>query len=431
MSAGPAAGPAALVLDAGLPPVPGRAALVTVIVPTFDHADTVDLTLASISAQTVTDLDIVVIGDGATEAVRTVVDACAGSDPRIRPLWMPASAGRGEQARHAVVLGSVASIVCYVGDDDLLLPNHVELMVGLLGDADFAHPLPLSVLADGSGLAHCGDLSWSDSRRWHRQPGRNAVSLSGVAHRVEPYRTLRGWEAAPPGTWSDHHMWQQWLARPDIRYASATVPSVIKLDSSLRPEVAAGARRAEISAWASRLGTDELTADLMRLALEAHRVAAIRERLAAAAAVDDLVPWSRRVDDLEAAVADVAAERGRLGALAEERAVALAESASVVAVLRADLEAARASVARLEVERAHLLITRQQAADEVLRTRDERDANAVARDECAAGLASVAASLAAAESRRSAVEATRWWRLHDRLLEVSWVRRVATLARAA
>src|SRR5438105_9622579 len=92
----------------------------TVVIPTHAHASTVDLAIESALAQTVRDLEIVVIGDGASDELRAAVRRTL-ADPRVRFIDLPKTASRAEEARHEVLLASQAPFACYLGDDDLLL----------------------------------------------------------------------------------------------------------------------------------------------------------------------------------------------------------------------------------------------------------------------------------------------------------------------
>lgn len=224
---------------------------VTVLIPTHDHASTLDLAIGSVLGQTWEHLELVVVGDGVGNDTRAVVGAC--DDPRLRFLDVPKSASRAEEVRHQLLTETSSALICYLGDDDLMLPDHVATMVDLLADADFAHPLPAPIAPDGTFVPHSVDLADERWRAWHMHFGRNAVSLTGVAHRVDAYRRLpTGWQPPPPGRPSDHTMWQQWFVTPGFRYRTGTRLTVLKLDSVLRVGWTPEDRRAELLEWWDR-----------------------------------------------------------------------------------------------------------------------------------------------------------------------------------
>jgi hypothetical protein len=226
---------------------------VTVIVPTHDHADTIDLACRSILSQSIASLEMVVIGDGATPEVRAAI-APLLSDERVRFIDRPKSSSRGERVRHEVLTRATSTYVCYHGDDDIMLTDHLAATVERLQTVDFTHPLPVCIVAHGELRAHVTDLGDPRCRLWHQHPTRNAVSLTGVGLRLDAYRRLPyGWREPPPGRWSDHYMWQQWFtAEPCFRFATGDHPTVLKFDASQRPGMTGAQRRDEILDWLER-----------------------------------------------------------------------------------------------------------------------------------------------------------------------------------
>jgi hypothetical protein len=226
--------------------------LVTVIIPTHDHASTLDLSINSVLAQSVDSLELVVIGDGAGDDTRDVMAAI--TDPRIRFVDEPKSPSRSELTRHKILADQASEVVCYLGDDDLMLVDHVETMVDLLTQVDFAHPLPVCIDSNGMFAAHPADLSIPGYRRWHLNHQHNAISLTGVAHRLGAYRRLPfGWRYPPAGWHSDHYMWMQWFDTPGLTFATGERLTVLKFDASLRQGWTARRRRDELLEWVDRM----------------------------------------------------------------------------------------------------------------------------------------------------------------------------------
>ena len=121
----------------------------TVIVPTHEHATTLPHAVRSALRQTVADIELVIIGDGATEDTRAAAEALAASDPRVRFEAHPKSPGHGFLYRHEAVCQANAEAVFYLSDDDLWYPEHIEVVTELLRSAEFAVALTISVSLDG------------------------------------------------------------------------------------------------------------------------------------------------------------------------------------------------------------------------------------------------------------------------------------------
>ena len=189
----------------------------TVLVPTHDHGPTLLRSLPSALAQTVHDIEVFVVGDGAPDVTRELMEELTSADPRVRYFDNPKGPRHGELHRHAALQEASGEIVCYLCDDDLWLPDHVQRMRALLADCDFAYALPFWI--DPAGELHClrVDLRLPYFREMFSR-GENRIPLSCGAHTLELYRRLpAGWRTTPDGIFTDLYMWQQILSVPGCR----------------------------------------------------------------------------------------------------------------------------------------------------------------------------------------------------------------------
>jgi glycosyltransferase involved in cell wall biosynthesis len=95
---------------------------VSIVVPLYNKAPYVLRSLESIAAQTVTDLDVIVVDDGSTDGGADLV--ANFSDPRFR-LIRQANAGPGA-ARNRGLVETCAPYVAFLDADDCWLPNFIE-----------------------------------------------------------------------------------------------------------------------------------------------------------------------------------------------------------------------------------------------------------------------------------------------------------------
>lgn len=239
----------------------------TILIPTHDHGPTLGPVLRSALSQTVRDIEVFVVGDGAPESTRRLVQDAARADPRLRWFDHPKGPRHGEIHRHAALREARGEIVCYLADDDLCLPDHVETMLRLLGTADFANTLPIQVLADGTLSGWAVDLARPAYRRLLLS-GVNRVPLSCGAHTLACYRRLpAGWRTTPPDRHTDLFMWQQILSQPGCRAASGMRPTVLHFPSPFRKHMSLEERVDELREWEGRLaergGRERLTAEVL------------------------------------------------------------------------------------------------------------------------------------------------------------------------
>ena len=242
-------------------------AKVLILCPTFDHADTLFASIASVRAQTFDEWEMVVICDGSPPRTDEVLAAIAAVEPRVRSVRHPKSERYGENHRDPIIRESDAEFVCHLGDDDIWTGDHLAQMTALLEKAEWANQAPLRV-----GVA-------SATEWWPVNHGtaamRDAVSrrlplsagINYVAYRRDAYLKLpEGWTCAPweAGT-SDVYMWSKFFKGP-LSVASSAVTTAIKFASSAegRAQWTPENRLAEIMPWVVRLAEPGLADGLCR-----------------------------------------------------------------------------------------------------------------------------------------------------------------------
>jgi glycosyltransferase involved in cell wall biosynthesis len=100
---------------------------VSVVIPTYNRADLIRLTLESVQRQSFPDYEIVVIDDGSTDGTDRVV---AEQAPEARYLWQE-NVGIPE-AINACVRAARGEYIAFLGSDDALLPGALERQVAAL-----------------------------------------------------------------------------------------------------------------------------------------------------------------------------------------------------------------------------------------------------------------------------------------------------------
>ncbi|MFN0062861.1 MAG: glycosyltransferase family A protein [Myxococcaceae bacterium] len=239
----------------------------SILIPTHDHAPLLRHTIASALKQTVTDIEVLVVGDGVGDDTREVVQGFR--DARVRFFEFPKSPRTGEAHRHQVLSEHArGEVIFYLADDDLLFPNHVEEMGRLLRDADFAHTLPFAFFDENEVYVWTVDLT----NPWYRNgilSGENRVPLTGAGHTLAFYKRLpHGWRTTPQGTFTDLYMWQQILGMPQVRAVSGKRLTAIHYPSSKRTDWDVDRRLRELSRHAARLGEEAFVRELEARAWE-------------------------------------------------------------------------------------------------------------------------------------------------------------------
>jgi glycosyltransferase involved in cell wall biosynthesis len=249
------------------------------IIPTHNHPDTLALAVETAQNQTVADLGIVVIGDGVSDDTRDQLAPILAADSRVSFLDRPKAIRHGEEYRHEVIQASGATKIAYLGDDDLLFPDHIETLTELLDGHDFVNTLPIFINPDGSLFYLVSDLGNSESVAWHLDPEnrRNTVSLTGVMHTRGSYVALPyGWRPAPQGRWTDHYMWEQFWSQPNFKGRTSIRATTAKFNQLHRDDMAGVARREELRAFAREMARPEFVKSWEQRVRECQRDTVVR-----------------------------------------------------------------------------------------------------------------------------------------------------------
>jgi glycosyltransferase involved in cell wall biosynthesis len=96
---------------------------ISVVMPVYNRAQTVQRAISSVQRQTCTDFEIVVVDDGSKDNTQEVVRAI--HDPRIRLLVQPENRG-GNAARNRGIREASSEIICFLDSDDEFLPHKLD-----------------------------------------------------------------------------------------------------------------------------------------------------------------------------------------------------------------------------------------------------------------------------------------------------------------
>jgi glycosyltransferase involved in cell wall biosynthesis len=264
-----------------------NATLIDIIIPTHDHALLLPHSIRSAREQTISDLRIVIVGDGVGDDTREVTRQAMADDHRIVFHDLPKAGGRtGEAHRNAIVGGSDARFVTYLCDDDLLFPDHVATMIDLLEHADLAMPPETRLAPDGSVSRSPWSLA-DDIGRARALDRIGLFSLTGLSHTMEAYRRLPfGWRETPDGLASDQFMIMQFLEQEWCRCALADATTTVHLPSHQRRHMSPEERGIEIDAVASRMFHGDGWAEHRHRAAEDLRLQALNYSLLSEAPPD-------------------------------------------------------------------------------------------------------------------------------------------------
>ena len=298
---------------------------VEILLPTHDHSLMLPLADRTAQEQTVAPARIVVIGDGVGDDTRDVMVPLCRDDADLIFLDLPKAGRTGERHRHRVLVDSEAEIVTYLSDDDLMFPDHVERMVGLLEHCDVALSMGSHLHPDGVVESSPWSLAEEPGRTLAFE-GTSLFNLSGLSHTMASYRRLPfGWRDTPEGFYTDQYMLLQFLHEDWCRFDVGDAASIVHLADSLRRDMSASQRFEElrdVDDWMRRRGG---WAEYRRLAQRHLRRTAGQLMIDMNAAAEHVGELQRRNEDLSARVEELEARQFELTAAGEGLAAELSD----------------------------------------------------------------------------------------------------------
>jgi len=173
-----------------------RVPKVSIILPTFNRADTIARAIRSVQAQTYRDWELIVVDDGSTDDTAAII---AGMEPRMAVIRQ---ANRGfTEARNAGIRAGLGEYFAFLDSDDEFLPHHLQLCVAFLDTFKEEHLVSTELLED-FGNGRRVNHYWTEVSDWYPRKAALIGShrLDLPAGETDDY--LRVYESREPiGTW--------------------------------------------------------------------------------------------------------------------------------------------------------------------------------------------------------------------------------------
>lgn len=167
----------------------------SVLLPTHNQAGLLVLALRSALAQTLQEFEILVVADGCTDGTCEAVRALG--DPRIRLFDLPKAAGFGYANRNIALREARGELIAFLAHDDLLLPDHLEIMSRVFDDpaVQWAYSRPVIVESDGASRPSSQNLDVPTHLLAFLE-GKITVPASTVVYRRACHERFGSWDAS-------------------------------------------------------------------------------------------------------------------------------------------------------------------------------------------------------------------------------------------
>jgi glycosyltransferase involved in cell wall biosynthesis len=153
---------------------------VSVVVPAYNYGHLIRETLDSLAAQTYGAWECIVVDDGSTDDTRSVVEAYAATDARVR--YVRQENARQAAARNNGIRHASGAYFQFLDSDDRIEPHKFERQVAYLEshpEVDLVYSNVRYFDSGGAGLGHSREYSiWDDGQPWMPEvSGRGRVLL--------------------------------------------------------------------------------------------------------------------------------------------------------------------------------------------------------------------------------------------------------------
>jgi glycosyltransferase involved in cell wall biosynthesis len=172
---------------------------VSIILPTFNRADTIMRAIKSAQAQTFRDWELIIVDDGSTDNTATLI---ADIDPRITLIRQE---NRGfTEARNTAIRASKGTYFAFLDSDDEFLPYHLELCIAFL-EAHAEEQFVSTELLEDFGHGRVVNHYRIETSEWYPQ---KAALIRSHCFDLPPDETdnyLRAYQSREPiGAWGNH-----------------------------------------------------------------------------------------------------------------------------------------------------------------------------------------------------------------------------------
>jgi glycosyltransferase involved in cell wall biosynthesis len=110
---------------------------VSVIIPTYNAARTIERTIRSVLNQTFRDIEVIVVDDASTDNTAEIVSAAYGADPKVSLTRLPVNSGGPPRPRNVGISKASGRIIGFLDQDDVYLPEKLARQIAVLDSGSY------------------------------------------------------------------------------------------------------------------------------------------------------------------------------------------------------------------------------------------------------------------------------------------------------
>lgn len=214
------------------------APLFSILLPTHSRIDVIGYAVQSVLDQTVTDFELLVVGDGCAPETRELLQGF--NDSRIRFYDLPKSPYFGYANRNIALRESRGKFIAFMADDDLILPDHLEILeTALAGESALAYTQAIWVSTDGIAAPFLTNLEFNDELELFMLH-QNSIPASCFAYRADslPRRDMWPEDVSSAADW---RLWHKIIElNPDNPVTYCRTPTVLHFSATWKKSRSSG-----------------------------------------------------------------------------------------------------------------------------------------------------------------------------------------------
>ena len=229
----------------------------SVIIPVHARHSTLPFALQSIQAQSQSDIEIIIAGDGCTSEVRSICERFASKDSRIIFLDLPKTPLRGVKNRDHAVRSASSEKIFYCDDDDFFLKDHIKILGDELADCEIVDTPPVTLCPEGHIELGLHDSNHPIQKKLLLKERFKGVFDTHMAHTKASYMSHAGaWlNANDPRVVL--HMLKAFASNEALRWKTINRATAISLHGARRCAMSPNQRQVEMQNWSDKIGSPD------------------------------------------------------------------------------------------------------------------------------------------------------------------------------
>ncbi|WP_410174045.1 glycosyltransferase [Marinobacter orientalis] len=191
--------------------------------PTYNRAKFLPDAVASVLAQTYTDLELIIVDDGSTDDTRKVLEPFLG-DRRIRYFYQE---NQGQSyARNLALEQATGNFIAFLDSDDLWAPDKLKKQLAVFRahqEVDIVHGDEAIIDEQGS-VVSLENMKRYSGRITRKLLADNSVSITTALVRRRCFEAMGGFDTSL-GVADDYELWLRFSARYCFHYEPGIVAS--------------------------------------------------------------------------------------------------------------------------------------------------------------------------------------------------------------